>query len=615
MMIGWPRWHFSSQRLIPHVFSRALKIIDIDTKLSRLSQSRFLLSAAMHYVALATDYDGTIAHDGEVDEPTIAALRRLRGASRRLILVTGREIDDLLRAMPELDLFDIVVAENGGLLYWPATKQERLLAAPPPPEFVARLQELKVSPLSVGRVIVASWEPNESTVLATIRELGLELQIIFNKGAVMVLPAGINKESGLKAALVELEISARNVVAVGDAENDFAFLDLCGMPVAVANALPRLKETAALVTHGERGAGVVELVDQWLADDLAEVDSHNPRQQVPLAAALDPQTSGLALTPVRESLLLTGTSGSGKSTLTGGLLERLAERGYQFVVLDPEGDYSDLSDAISIGLPEVAPRVEDILQVLHKTDASVVVNLLGVAPEDRPGYFAGLLPELLALRERTGRPHFVVVDEAHHMLPATWDPGATALPRGLKGFLFITVKPESLSARTLDCVDRAIAVGDSASEALAAFAHVHGISQPNEPRQVERGQALSLSRTDPVVRRWTIIPCTVERRRHARKYAEGKLGDDKSFYFRGPDAKLNLRATNLIMFLEMADGVDKPTWEWHRLRGDYSRWAESCIKDAELAKELREIEIAGTATNAAIKAVREVIERRYTLPT
>ena len=121
----------------------------------------------MHYVALATDYDGTIAHDGEVDAPTLAALERLRGASRRLILVTGRELDDLIRCMPRLDLFDVVVAENGALLYWPATKQERTLAPPPPPEFAEQLRQAGVSPLSIGRVIVASWEPNESKVLAT----------------------------------------------------------------------------------------------------------------------------------------------------------------------------------------------------------------------------------------------------------------------------------------------------------------------------------------------------------------------------------------------------------------------------------------------------------------
>lgn len=324
----------------------------------------------MHYVALATDYDGTIAHHGEVDEPTLAALDRLHGASRRLILVTGRELDDLIRCMPRLDLFDIVVAENGAVLYWPGTKQEKMLAAPPPREFAERLREAGVSPLSVGRVIVASWEPNEGKVLATIRDMGLELQIIFNKGAVMVLPAGVNKESGLRAALAELEISPRNVVAVGDAENDFAFLNLCGMPVAVANALPRLKEAAAMVTRGERGEGVVELVDLWLTTDLADIDATNLRQQVPLATALH-GGDDLTLVPVRQSLLLTGTSGGGKSTLTTGLLERLSEHNFQFVVLDPEGDYEGLGDAVAIGSVHEVPRADAVLEILRKTASSV----------------------------------------------------------------------------------------------------------------------------------------------------------------------------------------------------------------------------------------------------
>jgi len=574
----------------------------------------------MHYVALATDYDGTIAHNGEVDEHTLAALERLRGASRRLVLVTGRELDDLVRCMPRLDLFDIVVAENGALLYWPATKQERTLAAPPPPEFAERLRDAGVSPLSVGRVIVASWEPNEGKVLATIRDMGLELQIIFNKGAVMVLPAGVNKESGLRAALVELDVSPRNVVAVGDAENDFAFLDLCGMPVAVANALPRLKDAAALVTKGERGVGVAELVDLWLSTDLADVDATNPRQCVPLAAALDGEGGpdnggGLALVPVRQSLLLTGTSGGGKSTLTTGLLERLSEHDFQFVVMDPEGDYEGLGDAVAIGTAGDPPRAEEVLEILCKTASSVAVNLLGVKLEDRPGYFAGLLPELLAHRERTGRPHFVVVDEAHHMLPASWDPGATALPSGLRGFMFVTVRPEALSPRTLDCVDRALAVGDEAQAALAVFARAHGLPEPDGVGGVERGEVLTMCRTDATPRRFKVIPGTTERRRHLRKYAEGKLGDDKAFFFRGAEGKLRLRATNLIMFLEMADGVDDETWEWHRARADFSAWVETSIKDGELAVQMRAIEQDASPTDEARLAIRAFIEHRYTLPT
>ena len=33
----------------------------------------------MRYLALATDYDGTLAHHGDVDTPTLAALERVLG--------------------------------------------------------------------------------------------------------------------------------------------------------------------------------------------------------------------------------------------------------------------------------------------------------------------------------------------------------------------------------------------------------------------------------------------------------------------------------------------------------------------------------------------------------
>jgi len=195
----------------------------------------------MRYFALATDYDGTLAHDGVVSPATITALEQLRATGRKLILVTGRELPDLLRAFLRIDLFDSVVVENGALLYLPATREEQPLADPPPEAFVAALQAQGVAPLSVGRVIVATWHPNETVVLTTIRDLGLEHQVIFNKGAVMVLPPGINKATGLGAALEHLGLSAHNVVGVGDAENDHAFMRLCECAVAVANALPMVR--------------------------------------------------------------------------------------------------------------------------------------------------------------------------------------------------------------------------------------------------------------------------------------------------------------------------------------------------------------------------------------
>ncbi|MGF1673749.1 MAG: HAD family hydrolase [Rivularia sp. (in: cyanobacteria)] len=223
----------------------------------------------MRYLILATDYDGTLATHGDVNEETIAALKRLRSSGRKLILITGRHLDDLLRAFPQIDLFDIVVAENGPLLYTPANRKKELLAQKPPQEFINKLEEHEVD-FSVGEVIVASSDKHETTISEVINELGLDLEIILNKGALMILPTGINKASGLAAALEDMQLLPENVVGVGDAENDLDFLNVCGISVAVNNALPVVKEAATFVTENSRGAGVTELIDKLIASDLSE---------------------------------------------------------------------------------------------------------------------------------------------------------------------------------------------------------------------------------------------------------------------------------------------------------------------------------------------------------
>jgi hydroxymethylpyrimidine pyrophosphatase-like HAD family hydrolase len=206
-----------------------------------------------------------------VDAPTRAALERLRATGRNLVLVTGRQLEDLHRVCPWLSGFDRVVAENGALLFRPRDRVERLLAEPPPDRLVEELRRRGVADLSVGRVVVATRQPYENVVLETIRDLGLKLELSRNKGAVMVLPSGVDKSTGLRVALDELGRLPRETVGVGDAENDQSFLALCGYSVAVANALPALKHVVDHVTAAAGGAGVVELIEQLIASDPAEL--------------------------------------------------------------------------------------------------------------------------------------------------------------------------------------------------------------------------------------------------------------------------------------------------------------------------------------------------------
>ena len=565
----------------------------------------------MRYHVLASDYDGTLAERGRVDEPTVAALERVRRSGRKLVLVTGRVLEDLSEVFHRLDLFDVVVAENGALVYRPATRESRLLAEAPPAEFVAAIRARGVAPLSTGRVIVATWHPHEEQVLEVIRSLGLELQVVFNKGAVMVLPSGINKAVGLAAALDDLGLSLHNAVGIGDAENDHAFLTACECSVAVANALPSVKEHCDFVTSGDHGRGVQELVAELVDADLRERAAALTRHDLAVGERRDGRP--VRLPPYAAPVLVAGPSGGGKSTFTTALLEQLALQGYQFCIVDPEGDYHDLEIATVLGDAGRAPGIDEALELLRRPVQSCVLNLLGIPLPDRPHFFGELLPRLQEMRAHTGRPHWIFVDEAHHLLPAKWRPSPLTLPRELASLLLVTVHPESIAPELLAAVATVVAVGPTPEDTFRRFAETAG-ADPPAPFVAEEGQAVLWCRTQPEPPIPFIVRASrVERLRHVRKYAAGELGPDKSFYFRGPEGRLNLRAQNLQTFVQMAEGVDDDTWRHHLDRGDYSRWIREAIKDETLATEVAAVEHERSPDAAATRArIRSAIEQRYT---
>ena len=563
----------------------------------------------MLFCALASDYDGTLARDGRVDEPTLEALRRFKATGKRLILITGRELADLRTVFEHLDEFDAVVVENGAVMYLPATKEERPLAAPPPERFVASLRAKGVKPLSVGRSIVATWTPNESIVLETIRELGLDWQLTFNKGAVMCLPPGVNKASGLKAAIEHLKLSAHNVVGIGDAENDQAFLTACGCSVAVANALESVKENADMRTTAERGAGVAELIDHWL-EDPGMTFAHIRRHDLYLGESRE-NGAAVTLPSDKGAVLITGSSGVGKTTLTHLLIERIAQGGYQFCVVDPEGDYDALENVTHLGDADATPRPADVLSVLEAPEASVVVKLLGLDVPERPAYFGKLLGQISGLRAATGRPHWLILDETHHLSPSTQDVQHNALPNELSSAVFITTNPRHLSPSALALVRTVIVVGSSAAQVLEDFCRAVGMSEPSTPPALADDTVLLWDRFGDVTPQPVAIAKAKQpHRRHTRKYAEGQLGEDKSFYFRGGAGALNLRAFNLATFLQLAQGVDDDTWLFHLRRGDYARWFRDSIKDEGLADEAQAAQ-ATLDPSASRTEIAAAIKRRY----
>ncbi|QKC98463.1 HAD family hydrolase [Mesorhizobium sp. NZP2298] len=564
----------------------------------------------MYFIALATDYDGTLAHDGIVSRKTLSSLERFKKSGRKLVLVTGRELPDLKRVFPEIGLFDKVVAENGALIYTPASEEERVISPSPDPKFVARLKKQGVKPLSVGRSIVATWEPHQATVLEIIKKMGLGLEIIFNKGAVMILPSGINKATGLAAALQDLRLSPHNVVGVGDAENDHAFLKACGCSVAVDNAIPAVKATADLVTRGARGKGVEELVDRLIKRDHDILPRRHDGIVLGSAGGDD-----IYLSPT-DTVLIAGSSGIGKSTLATALTERFVESGFQFCIFDPEGDYDGLEGAVRLGDGSSAPTKAQVLDLIEKADSNVVVNGLALRVNERPDFFADLLPGLGSFRRRTARPHWLVIDEAHHLLPKRRDDTRAVLSLELPGTVLITVHPEAISTDALRLVTAIIALGPKAKDVVKAFCHETGIDPPKDVAS-PKGERVLFWRPQKrkKIAKVKVIEPRQSLKRHSRKYAEGQLDEAGSFYFHGPDNAMNLRAHNLMIFAQIAEGIDDKTWEFHLRAGDYSKWFRNQIRDKDLARETSEAENdKKLSAEESRKRVLDAVRRRYTAP-
>jgi hydroxymethylpyrimidine pyrophosphatase-like HAD family hydrolase/energy-coupling factor transporter ATP-binding protein EcfA2 len=572
----------------------------------------------MRFAAVAIDYDGTLATDGTVHPSTVAALEQVVASGRKFILVTGRMLRELLPLFPQAALCARIVAENGAVLYRPATRDQRLLTDGVSAPLVDVLRRKGVVPLDVGDSILATVRPHEVAVMEAIRDLGLEHHVIFNRESVMVLPPGVTKATGLAAALDELQLSAHEVVGIGDSENDHALFQASELAVAVASAVPTLRDAADWVTAKPNGAGTAEALLALVADDMAGHAKRLTRHRVSLGSSRSGEP--ITVSPVGENVLIAGTSGSGKSTLAHAMLEQLIDQGYQTCVVDPEGDYPSMEKMIVFGNPQRGPTVTEIMTALENPKAQVIVNLVGLPLEDRPPFFMQLLPKLQESRLRNGRPHRILVDEAHHLLPKSWRPTRENV-RDLDSMLFVTVHPDRLATQLLDAIDVAVVLGHEPASTLRWIAdREQGRMTTAPPAELMAGEALLWRKAQPHAQSRPAEPLRlamprVERQRHRRKYAEGELPPERSFYFRGPDGKLNLRAQNLIMFRQIADGVDDETWLHHLRQGDYSHWMETAIKDPSLAQIVQEVEgRRDLSAHDSRRRVADAIQERYTLP-
>jgi hydroxymethylpyrimidine pyrophosphatase-like HAD family hydrolase len=547
--------------------------------------------------AVALDLDGTLTRNELVSEVAIGEVDRLRADGLVAVLVTGRIARELDEAFPGLrGHFDAVVAENGAVLLIGETATD--LAEPVDVVLADALAELGIG-FRRGRVLLAGDAADAEAVVSTIGMLDLDYQVVRNRGALMVLPAGTSKGTGLLVVLDKLAISPHNVVAVGDAQNDLSLLHVAEVGVAVANSVPALRKRADLVLDETDGAGVAAL----LAGEIVAGEQviQPARRRVTLGRFDDGTPATVAAWPA--NFLVCGETGTGKSYIAGLLIEEWIMAGYTVLVIDMEGDHVGLDRLRNTVVLDGRPPVSELLSMLRQPSLSVVLDVSALGPGERLDYLRTLPEAIEAQRAAWGLPHWIVVDEAQ----------ATLLEGGIvaevfrptdRGYCLVTYHPEQLCADATAAIDVTITAARPSNATLERAAQPPHAATVRETGLPERTLSVDTRRTPHV--------------RHRHKYAIVSLPEHRWFRFRRPDGTVVADAANIADFNRILRDIDTSVLEHHLRRGDFSRWLLGSVQDKDLASSIGAIERTVIARHAAnlFRAHERILEEvgtRYAL--
>jgi hydroxymethylpyrimidine pyrophosphatase-like HAD family hydrolase len=548
------------------------------------------------FQVVALDLDGTIASGGDLSAKALDAIDQVRRDGVVVILVTGRIAAELHAEFPQLaDHVDASVLENGAVAVIDGTA--RALAMPVDAALFDALADHGV-PHRRGQVLVAVDGEHAATVLKVIGELGLDCQIVRNRDSLMVLPAGVTKGTGLRVVLSELNLSAHNTIAVGDAENDLSLFGIAEVGAAVVNAVPSVREHADLVLDAEDGDGVASL--------LTGPYLSGARRLCPQRWWIDVGTFDDG-TPVeipgsQARIFIGGPAGSGKSYLAGLMAERWILAGYCVLVIDPEGDHNELQTLNKVQVVDARrylPEPTDLVNTLLRPNNSIVLDMSGLAERDKPDYLHRLRTTVEAYREHHGFPHWVIYDEAHllgNLQSARWVRRA--------GYVLSSFAPASLPAEEITGADVVLELTkDEASSGVTSKKLLRATARfGSEP-----------------ARSFTIADRHTTHVRHRHKYADVSLPAERQFYFRSVEGQHLAPATTMYGFGAAIRQLDPQALRYHLERGDFSRWLDGTIADKEFAAHVAAWEDELLAHEAAdLERIRhrliKGVEERYLNP-
>jgi len=547
----------------------------------------------MYRRVLAFDFDGTLAENDIVPLALQTALEELHVAGYALFIVTGRPFGDAELGSLE-DVLTGVVWESGAVLHHTTTHEVYLPFGHIDPRLVEAL-ELAQVPLEHGRAIVSTQKSHDETVWQVLSDCGGDAVVTHDKGVTRILPPGTAKGAGLERLLGLCGLSPRNLVSFGDGEGDLSLLQLGETGVAVADAVPSLKEVADLVTARPGPPGVLEaLQTYWLSGStnstlplgqhthlisLGQDEARNPIS-IPASVLAD------------GNLGVFGDSGSGKSWVAGLLAEGMHHAGYQVLLIDPEGDFRGMRALPGIVALEVTqdsvPPPRMVATLLEAVTVSIVLDLTSYSLARRDEYVADLLHALRPLKSHKFRPHWIVLEEAQNFLPpsgsAIWVALRPMLASG--GWAFISYRPDRLESRVLVALDQCIVTRLSEPEAAKALRQTSNCSLEASLADIPRGFAWlcgqQVVRLRPNARR---IPHV----RHLYKYLDTPLPKHKRFYFRDNRGFLDVEAASLFEFLQCLRNLPNESLVYHQERGDFVKWVDTALGDGILADHLRKL--------------------------
>jgi len=548
----------------------------------------------MKFGVLALDYDGTIARDGALDPDVKAAIVEARARGIVVIIVTGRILSELRQAAGDLGFVDAVVAENGAVLAFP-NGQSRLVGHLPSQIFLDELRRRGIE-FKTGQCIVEADAATAPRILAVIRELELPLVMLFNRGRLMVLPQAISKGTGLREALNALRLSVHNAIAIGDAENDHDLLAQCEIAVAVSWGSTALQKEVNEIVRGDGPRAVAAYIRQAAKETRLPHDRIG-RHRITVGTVEDGRPLSIAVHG--RNILVVGEPQSGKSWVTGLACEQMILQGYCVCVIDPEGDYGGLEalpGVLVMGGDGPPPDIPDVARALRHFDLSVVIDLSRIPYEEKVSYLKALLPMLVSLRQNTGLPHRIVVDEAHYFLH---EPNVKQLlDLELGAYTLVTYRPSDLHRDLRKGIEVVVA------KRLTHPREVQTLLTMVKNRNVEPEWTTLLGKlptneaallpgaeeAEGKLRRFAFLPRLTPHVRHRTKYFDVQLAGGQEFVFTDNGKTIGPPARSLKEFVSLLARTPVESLAEHARRGDFSRWIANVFHDNRLASDVRKIE-------------------------